>query len=286
MIRPLPLAPRPLPMALASLDGSSPGAGHPAGTGQPSPARPASDDAERPLVLLVGESPALRAEIRVRIEEGYRAAEAGAGPDALDAAVRLGPDLIVADVSVSDRESVDLLESLRDDPRTRDIPVVLLSVGGADTSDALALAAGLGRFLYDWSPSLLGQEEPAPIHVDDVFVAEIDATIRERMADVQFGTGALAEAFGSSPRQLRRRLTEATGETPAQRIRRVRMEAAAEMLAIGVSVKEVGYAVGFASESGFRYAFQSAYGVAPSAYSATQAPEATERGGGPDPSAH
>lgn len=214
----------------------------------------------------------MRAELRARVEWGYRVAEAVSAQDGIERAFSLAPDLVVTDVTVPDLDGVALLTTLRDDGRTRHVPVVLLSAGlSGREADPLGLAAGLGRLLCDWEPLLLDPDLPAPPDTldaaDAAFLADVDACVRRRMASVEFGAGALAEALGLIPRQLRRRLGRITGETPGQHIRRVRLERGVEMLQDGeASVKGAAYATGFASTSGFRAAFRSMHGVSPSGY--------------------
>ena len=239
---------------------------------EPAPEPVPREEEDRPLVLVVGENKALRAELRARIEWTYRVAEATSGPDGIARALDLVPDLVVSDVTVPDLDGVALLATLREDPRTAHVPVVLLCAGHeTGATDALALAAGVARLVSDWEPLLENaptSDVPTALDpTDTTFLDGVHVVVRERMGSVQFGASALAEAVGLSPRQLRRRLATLTRESPAEYIRRVRIEEAARMLGAGErSVKRVAYETGFASGSGFRAAFQDAHGVSPSAY--------------------
>ncbi len=99
------------------------------------------------------------------------------------------------------------------------------------------------------------------------FVARVEALTESHLASDAFGAAALAEALRMSPRQLRRKLDALTGETPGAYVRRARVERAAALLAAGEhSVKEVGFAVGFSSASGFRRAFGEVVGESPAAF--------------------
>lgn len=98
-----------------------------------------SDPSDAGLLLLAGAAPesaaALLREARYRV----RSAATGA------ALLRLAggqprPGLILLGETVADRQGLDLLSRLRDDPATRALPVLFVS-GGGDEELALALGA-------------------------------------------------------------------------------------------------------------------------------------------------
>ena len=58
---------------------------------------------------------------------GFRAISTQEGKGALDMARREKPDLVVLDVMLPDMDGWEVLEALKDDPSTRDIPVLICS---------------------------------------------------------------------------------------------------------------------------------------------------------------
>jgi DNA-binding response OmpR family regulator len=60
-------------------------------------------------------------------DEGYRPLEAGSGPETVDVARERQPDIIVLDVCLPGRSGLSVLEDLRQQTSTRDIPVLLMS---------------------------------------------------------------------------------------------------------------------------------------------------------------
>ena len=85
------------------------------------------------------------------------------------------------------------------------------------------------------------------------------------MGESTFDVGLLADAVGLSRRQLERRLRSATGLTPAEVIRQMRLERASQLLKTGAgSVSEIAYQVGFKSPKYFSTAFREAFGHSPS----------------------
>lgn len=84
--------------------------------------------------------------------------------------------------------------------------------------------------------------------------------------DADLSVDALAARAGLSPRQLARRFQADFGATPAAYVQRLRLDAARTLLAQGAHAARVAHAVGFASEDGFRRAFQKRFGVSPVDY--------------------
>jgi len=86
-----------------------------------SPARP-------PLVLVVEDYDDARALYCAWLTmDGCRVAEAADGREAVERARQLVPDVIVMDLSLPVMDGRSALAALRADPRTRDLPVVVLS---------------------------------------------------------------------------------------------------------------------------------------------------------------
>jgi CheY-like chemotaxis protein len=79
--------------------------------------------------------------------EGWRVEAVSDGPQALDAVRRETPDLVLADVLMSGRDGVSLLAALRADPRTRSVPVILLSARVGEEARLQALEAGADDYL-------------------------------------------------------------------------------------------------------------------------------------------
>ena len=116
--------------------------------------------AEALLVLLVDDYPDNR-DIYVQFltYSGLRVEEAENGHQALDKAFELRPDVIVMDLSLPGLDGWEATRRLKQDPRTRDIPVIALTGHALTGSEHTAREAGCDRFLTKpCSPSVLGQE--------------------------------------------------------------------------------------------------------------------------------
>lgn len=80
-------------------------------------------------------------------KKGYNVVTAADGQEALDAARRERPDLILLDVIMPKLQGFEVLERLKADSNTPDIPVVMLSNLGQDTDQAFALEQGAVAYL-------------------------------------------------------------------------------------------------------------------------------------------
>jgi PAS domain S-box-containing protein len=77
----------------------------------------------------------------------YEVEEAADGQAALEAARRRPPDLVLADVMMPGLDGFGLLGELRADPRTKTVPVVLLSARAGEESRVEGLATGADDYL-------------------------------------------------------------------------------------------------------------------------------------------
>ncbi|HEV1997055.1 MAG TPA: response regulator, partial [Candidatus Dormibacteraeota bacterium] len=102
----------------------------------------------RELILVVEDDAPTRRMISRRLKEaGFRTVEASGGAQAISAARELRPSVITLDMVMPAVDGWTVLAALRDDPRTQDIPVVVVSV-----IDDRELAISLGAADYVAKP--------------------------------------------------------------------------------------------------------------------------------------
>ncbi|HEY0082537.1 MAG TPA: PAS domain S-box protein [Pyrinomonadaceae bacterium] len=100
-------------------------------------------------VLIVNDSPdALALTSLVLQQAGYRVIEAADGLEGLELARRELPALIISDVMMPQLDGIEMCRRLREDPRLRLTPILLISARRKDTETALAgLNAGADDYL-------------------------------------------------------------------------------------------------------------------------------------------
>lgn len=87
--------------------------------------------------------------------EGYQVVPALSGAEMIKRVYLSKPDLIVLDIGLPDIDGRDLLASLKKDPRTFKIPVVVWSGRYADSDRAVSLGLGAEDYVEKGAPSNL-----------------------------------------------------------------------------------------------------------------------------------
>lgn len=109
-------------------------------------------------VMVVDDHPLVRAAVRQAITSAgvIVVAEAGTAADALDAAPKLKPDVLLLDLGLPDDSGLRVLRELRD--RTPDTQVVILTISGAARDIEEAVRAGASGYLTkDLEPAALAR---------------------------------------------------------------------------------------------------------------------------------
>ena len=107
---------------------------------------PAADD-ERPEVLVVDDNADLRTYLTRLLESDYVVRTAVDGADALATISERPPDLVLTDVMMPRIDGFELLAALRADPRTRRLPVIVLSARAGEEAMVEGLDAGADDYL-------------------------------------------------------------------------------------------------------------------------------------------
>ncbi|GHA73784.1 response regulator [Streptomyces termitum] len=94
-------------------------------------------------MLVVDDNKVIRQLIRVNLElEGFEVVTAADGAECLDVVHRVRPDVVTLDVVMPRLDGISTAQRLREDPRTRHLPVAIISAcGGEATSGADAFLA-------------------------------------------------------------------------------------------------------------------------------------------------
>ena len=109
-------------------------------------------------ILIVDDSPDIRLFLgRTLKAAGYGVSEATDGDEVLPAALSFEPDMILLDVSMTRVDGFKALAMLKADPRTKGIPVLMVTAKGHPTD--LETARSLGALDYINKPWAHGEVE-------------------------------------------------------------------------------------------------------------------------------
>ena len=101
-----------------------------------------------PRVLVVDDDPVIVELLRVNFEiEGFDVVSAGDGREGLERAVLDRPDVVLSDIMMPRVDGLELVSQLRTDPRTRSMPVILLSAKAQNAEVQQGLEAGADDYV-------------------------------------------------------------------------------------------------------------------------------------------
>ena len=99
-------------------------------------------------VLVVDDLPDHAEMLRELLEpEGYQVDTAADGQEAIDKALAAPPDLVIMDVSMPRIDGIEACRRLKSDPRTRLVPIILVTALGHRENRLQGIAAGADDFL-------------------------------------------------------------------------------------------------------------------------------------------
>jgi DNA-binding response OmpR family regulator len=112
----------------------------------------------KPLVLVADDDPDILALVTFRLERGgYDVVAANDGEEALRLAVERAPDLAVLDVMMPKLDGYEVTTRLRQNERTRGMPVILLTARVQEADIARGFEVGADDYVKKpFSPQELG----------------------------------------------------------------------------------------------------------------------------------
>lgn len=110
------------------------------------PCTPLAPGSSSARILIAEDHLDSREALRILLEAfGFRVETAVHGRDALDLALAAPPDLILMDVMMPEVDGLEVIRRLRQDERTRAVPVI--AVTAMDGAQRLAIQAGADDFV-------------------------------------------------------------------------------------------------------------------------------------------
>lgn len=107
-----------------------------------------SETSPTPLVLVADDDPDILDLVRYRLERsGYEVAVARDGLQAVQLAGELSPSLAVLDVMMPSLNGFEVTRRLREDPATREIPVILLTARAQEADVQEGFDAGADDYI-------------------------------------------------------------------------------------------------------------------------------------------
>ncbi|MBO9616420.1 MAG: response regulator [Dyadobacter sp.] len=269
------------------------------GSSDPSDAiGPAGEGAEEnPVLLLVEDNDDVATYIVSAIGTNYRIIRAGNGQEGIDLALENIPDLILTDVMMPLKDGYELCDTLKSNPATSHIPIVMLTAR-AGTSDRISglrrgadayltkpfqreeLEVVLGNLLRSrrrlqayYSLRAMGSPEPglAPVEenesVENLFLQRLRSALEAQWGNNEASMEAIYQEIGMSRSSLHRKMIALTGMSVTRYDRSLRLARAKYLLtSTPMSISEVAYAVGFEDPKYFSRLFSEQFDHSPTEF--------------------
>ena len=115
---------------------------------QPAALEPMVARPDAPVIMVVDDSLTVRKfTSRLLEREGYQVVAVKDGVDALEHALGMLPDVMLVDIEMPRMDGFELTRNVRGDPRTHDIPIIIISSRTAEKHRAQAAQLGANGFL-------------------------------------------------------------------------------------------------------------------------------------------
>ncbi|HWK06741.1 MAG TPA: two-component regulator propeller domain-containing protein [Puia sp.] len=251
---------------------------------------------KRLTVLLIEDNEDFRFYLKDNLKGLFHIIEAANGKEGWQKSLSAHPDLVVSDVSMPIMDGVELCRKIKADPRTRHIPVILLTALTGEQDQLRALETGPNDYItkpFNFEilvyriKNLLEYKEtvkktyqkrveidPGDIEADtsdrdEDFIKTAVTVIEANMANPDFSVEEWCQELHLSRTSLYKRIVALTGKTPIEFIRSIRLKRSAQLLEkTHHNIAEIAYMVGFNNPKYFARYFKEEYDMLPSAYQA------------------
>ena len=245
-------------------------------------------------ILIVEDNDDLRNYLVDMLRTGYNIQSCPNGKEALIIIREFNPDLVISDIMMPEMSGDELCSAIKGDLEMSHIPVVLLTALGDEKNMLEGLEIGADAYitkpfsvgilkatiknllanralLRQVYNSIEEEEQSFPVNctntLDWKFIASVKECIEKNMGDPDFNVEMLSSRHHMSRTSFFNKLKVLTGYAPADYIRMIRLQHAAQLLKQGeYTIAEITDMVGFSDAKYFREVFKKYYGVSPSKY--------------------
>ncbi|MFN8431110.1 MAG: two-component regulator propeller domain-containing protein [Spirosomataceae bacterium] len=247
---------------------------------------------EKPVVLIVDDDADLRAYLVESLNNKYKIIEAADGKQGWQKALSAHPQLIISDVNMPVIDGIEMVKKIKNDNRTRHIPIIMLTVLSEESEQLKGLEAGasdyltkpfsfhllnikienllsLNSLLKDTYSKHIQIEKPEIelVSEDEKFLLKINLYVEENIENPNLTVEELSKAMYVSRGTLYARILNLTGESPVEYVRSLKLEKAVGLLKKNeMKISQIAYAVGFSNPNYFARAFKAKYNLSPSEY--------------------
>jgi len=248
-------------------------------------------DEQKPILHIIDDCYDMRKLLKGIFIDSYQVIGSIDGLKGFKKATAIIPDIIISDVKMPGINGIKLCRLLKEDQRTNQIPIVLITGDNADECVLNGLNNGADDYVckpFNYSILKarvnnliksrrlikLSLNVPEVLHAqsrsnnpDSTFLIKAYEIIELNLNNSEFEANDFAKAIGMSRAQIYRRIKAATGQSVKEFIRATRLQRAAKLLVnTNQNISEIAFQVGFSSVAYFSSSFSKYFKMNPSNY--------------------
>ena len=248
-------------------------------------------------ILVVDDDPDVSAFLRQTLQPYFHVDTAMDGQTALDMIQHRQPDLVISDIIMPVMDGYELTRRIRKNTDIQALPIILLTALDANDKHIKGIKEGADAYITkpfdtqlliatcrqlieqrdkirhsaassaDMTARTIAPPEIIVEERDKRLLGAMNTWLSSHMGDPMLSVDDWAEAMGYNRSVFYKKVKALTGQTPADYIRTLRMDRAAQMLEEEtVTVAEVCYSVGISDPHYFAKLFKQQFGISPKKY--------------------
>lgn len=249
---------------------------------------------QKHVILVVDDQEDIRNLIKEILGNEYDVISAANGNDALEILRETIPNLIICDIVMPGISGIDFIKMIKNDERTKYIPVIMLSSNSSIESHITVLETGANMFISKpFHPRYLKAAVERMLHdneamktfsessaaykekynntliskEDRIFIDKVIEALSKNFGDENYNQDALAEDLAISRVQLYRKIKQIAQTTTGDFIRTYRLKQAENMLIhTDKTVQEIMQECGFHNKAYFYREFTKVHNCSPKDY--------------------
>lgn len=252
----------------------------------------AENQQDLPKLLLVEDDKDLCSYLAGSLSDRFNVITAYDGMKGIEKAFELLPQIIISDLMMPNIDGLELCETLKNNERTKHIPIILLTAKAADENKIEGYQRGADLYvskpfqlevLRSQIDQLLNNRKllteifskqiflkPRDIEIssaDEKFLTRINQLLDDHLSESDFDVSSMVEKMNLSHSTVLKKVKNLTGMSLVEFVKMHRLKRAAQILEKKhFQIAEVAYMVGFSDPKYFSKCFSKAYGKTPSEY--------------------
>ncbi|RNI29003.1 hybrid sensor histidine kinase/response regulator transcription factor [Rufibacter latericius] len=249
-------------------------------------------------ILVIEDNKELREFLVSRLATDFNVVDAPQGAFGLQQAFEIIPDLIICDVTLPQKDGLEITALLKKDMRTSHIPVILLTAKDSLEQKIDGIQAGADLYvtkpfsylyLLERVKGLLRNRDllkvyynsaiavdtkiqtAQPKQLDKKFINDVAALVEKNLQNPDLSANDIAEGLGMSRVHVYRKMKALLGYSLNDYIVNTRLKKARHLLLNSqLNISEIAYEVGFSSPAYFSTAFKNHFNMSPSDFKSSR----------------